>query len=78
MFVSTQEKSIKEQRKVFGARIMTLGLGRVIALELTHDRNMKHDSSDGKAVDYKLGCPEFKSQLWIQRDHCLVFIIFVK
>ena len=25
-----------------------------------------YDSSDGRAVDYKLGGPEFKSPLWIQ------------
>ena len=27
---------------------------------------MNHDSSDGRAIDYKLGGPEFKSPLWIQ------------
>ena len=26
----------------------------------------EHDSPDGRAVDYKLGGPEFKSLLWIQ------------
>ena len=29
----------------------------------------EHDSSDGRAVDYNFGGPEFKSPLWIQWDH---------
>ena len=77
-WVDTNSLKYYMKKKYFQAQV--LGKCRVISLchSFTHPLHLhlykalqvghikEHDSSDGRAVDYKLGGPEFKSPLWIQ------------
>ena len=49
--------------------LASCSLVKIIFLGISSSSPVKHNSSDGRAVDYKFGGPEFKPPLWIQLDH---------